>query len=535
MQYNKNQLYQVAVQSLESKNVKQAIEACRLLNLQFPDFFEGWHITGELYFKLNKPETSLVSIERALVLQPDEPRVALQKVECLFMMHKIVEARELLLNIAKTNKTNINKWTKKLSLYVLDKTSMLLGIHELRKEALIQTELAITLDPENPILLYNLATGLRFAGKIKGSEKVLNKCLALNPFDFEAQAMRSSLRIQTQGSNHIQELETILDDKKLPAQGKVNICFGLAKECDDLGDVEKSFSYLQLGAKNRRSRMSYDVNNDIKTMHVIKNTYPKEMFEKNIIGNTNREAIFIIGLPRTGTTLVERILGSHSDIYAAGELSNFSLELVKQINKNIDTSGLSITQLVEQSSLLDFASLGKNYINSTRPATGHTKRFIDKLPINMLYAGLIHLALPNAKIINMTRHPMAACYAIYKQLFKDAYPFSYDLNDLAKYYIAYHQLIQHWKKVMPGVMYDLKYEDMVVDQKNESHALLNFCDLQWQDQCLRFHENNSASTTASAAQVRKPIYNTSIDRWRAYSQQLQPLQVLLEQAGISCD
>ena len=106
MQYNKNQLYQVAVQSLESKNVKQAIEACRLLNLQFPDFFEGWHITGELYFKLNKPETSLVSIGRALVLQPDEPRVALQKVECLFMMHKIVEARELLLNIAKTNKAN---------------------------------------------------------------------------------------------------------------------------------------------------------------------------------------------------------------------------------------------------------------------------------------------------------------------------------------------------------------------------------------------------------------------------------------------
>jgi hypothetical protein len=202
---------------------------------------------------------------------------------------------------------------------------------------------------------------------------------------------------------------------------------------------------------------------------------------------------------------------------------------------NTDTSTLSLTELVKKSASVDFASLGLNYINSTKPSTGHTKRFIDKLPINMLYAGLIHLALPNAKIINMTRHPMAACYAVYKQLFKDAYPFSYDLQDLAKYYIAYHRLIQHWKTVIPGVMYDVKYEDMVHNQQAQSQALLTFCDLPWQDQCLRFHENKSASTTASAAQVRLPIYNTSIDRWREYSQQLRPLQVMLEQAGISCD
>jgi hypothetical protein len=130
---------------------------------------------------------------------------------------------------------------------------------------------------------------------------------------------------------------------------------------------------------------------------------------------------------------------------------------------------------------------------------------------------------------------MAACYAVYKQLFKDAYPFSYDLQDLAKYYIAYHRLIQHWKTVIPGVMYDLKYEDIVYDQKAQSQALLTFCDLPWQDQCLRFHENKTVSTTASAAQVRLPIYDTSIDRWREYSQQLRPLQVMLEQAGISCD
>lgn len=535
MQYSQNQLYQIAVQSIQASNGKRAKEACRLLNIQFPEFSEGWHIASELELKLNKPKEALGLIDNALALRNDDPKFLLQKIECLFALQQIVKARVLLFEIAQTNENNIKKWRKELSLYVLDKTAMLLGLQDLREEALLQTKLAISLEPENPILLYNLATGLRFLGKTKASEQALDKCLAINPVDFEAQAMRSSLRKQTKESNHIKELETLLQNKQLQQHGKANICYGLAKECDDLGEYEKSFAYLLKGAGIRRARMAYDVNNEVNTIDAIKNTYPKNMFEKGILGDKNDEVIFIIGLPRTGTTLLERILGNHSDVYAAGELSNFSIELVKQISANTKASKLSPTELVKESAFLDFASLGKSYIDSTRPATGHTNKFIDKLPINMLYAGLIHLALPNAKIIHMTRHPMAACYAIYKQLFKDAYPFSYDLKDLANYYIAYHQLIAHWKHVMPGVLYEIKYEDMVVNQEAESKAVLAFCDLPWQAQCLRFHENKNASTTASASQVRKPMYNTSMDHWRKYEQQLRPLQVMLQEAGILCD
>ncbi|MGI9247933.1 MAG: sulfotransferase family protein, partial [Woeseiaceae bacterium] len=156
----------------------------------------------------------------------------------------------------------------------------------------------------------------------------------------------------------------------------------------------------------------------------------------------------------------------------------------------------------------------------------------DKLPLNYLYAGLIHLALPNAKIINLKRHPLDTCYAIYKQLFLDAYPFSYDLKELGQYYVAYHQLMEHWHTVLPGVVYTIEYEKLVSDFENETRKLLDHCDLDWQSECLRFYENREASTTASTVQVRQPVYQSSVGRWRNYEKQLQPVVDILADAGL---
>ena len=188
--------------------------------------------------------------------------------------------------------------------------------------------------------------------------------------------------------------------------------------------------------------------------------------------------------------------------------------------------------MVRSSAKLDFEQLGTTYLQSTRPFTGHTPRFIDKMPLNFLYVGLIHLALPKAKIINLQRYPMDTCYAVYKQLFVDAYPFSYDLKELAKYYAAYHHLMEHWNTVLPGVIHTIKYEDVVSDLEKETRRLLEYCGLEWQAQCLQFHENKEASTTASTAQIRMPVYQSSVGKWRNYREQLQPVVDILEQAGI---
>ncbi len=188
-------------------------------------------------------------------------------------------------------------------------------------------------------------------------------------------------------------------------------------------------------------------------------------------------------------------------------------------------------ELVARSAHVDFVALGREYLARARTVVAEG-RFTDKMPLNYLYCGLIRRALPNAKIVHLTRHPMAAGYAMYKSLFKDGYPFSYDLDEIAQYYIAYRKLMDHWSAVMPGAVYSLSYEILVADQIDETRRLLEFCGLDWEDACAEFHRNPSATTTASASQVRRPIYDSSVAQWRHYAAQLAPLSAALESAGI---
>lgn len=278
--------------------------------------------------------------------------------------------------------------------------------------------------------------------------------------------------------------------------------------------------------------MKYAIERDLETIEAIKNTFSSDVFSNDNDGCDNGEAIFILGMPRTGTTLAERILASHTDVFAAGELNNFAAQLMTIMRAHNIDKKLTRDEMVQSSATLDFKRLGEAYINSTRPFTGKTPRFIDKMPLNYLYVGLIHLSLPNATIINLQRDPMDTCYAIYKQLFVDAYPFSYDLEELARYYVAYHQLMAHWHEVLPGVIHTVNYEQIVADIEGKTRSMLDACGLEWQEQCLRFYENKEASTTASTAQIRRPIYKSSVGKWRNYEEQLQPVVHILRQAGI---
>jgi len=187
--------------------------------------------------------------------------------------------------------------------------------------------------------------------------------------------------------------------------------------------------------------------------------------------------------------------------------------------------------LVPRSAVIDFAALGEDYIAGTRPGTGQTAHFVDKLPLNFLYAGLIHLALPKAKIILLERDAMDTCYAIYKTMFEGIYPFSYDLEELANYIAAYQHLIGHWQSVMPGVIHVVKYEELVTDPKPVVDNLLSHCSLSYEDACRRFYENRNASTTASAVAVRGDLFQSSIGLWRNYEQQLKPVTEILGESS----
>jgi tetratricopeptide (TPR) repeat protein len=523
-QLTATQLEALAWKLADQGKMKEAIAACSDLNRLHPDFAAGWHAASQFAQRLNNPPMALRAIENAVDLEPANNQWLLQQCYCQMQLGLLQQARPLALTLA----------ALKLSTgYQYATLGLLLSRLELHQSALEKYQAAIALEPQDSQHYYNLATLQRFLGDYSAAETSLDRAIAINPKDYEAYKLRADMRRQTTEQNHVEELKGLLAAGVGDARGRVSVLYALAKEQEDLGEYGDSFAHLQQGSRARREHMRYQVEGDLQTMARIESVYNSDYFQRPNDGDNNAEAIFILGMPRTGTTLVERILASHSDVSSAGELNNFALQLT-QLARGAGGK-LSKTELVEQSAGLDFSALGKAYIDSTRPLSGSTARFIDKMPLNFLYAGLIHRALPQAKIIHLQRHPLDTCYAIYKTLFKDAYPFSYTLEELGRYYLAYRSLVGHWERVMPGVIHTVSYEALVADVEGESRRLLAYCDLPWQEECLRFYENREASTTASASQVRQPVYSSSVGKWRHYQTQLQPLTEMLSAAGVVWD
>ncbi|MGB5133207.1 MAG: sulfotransferase [Steroidobacteraceae bacterium] len=521
-QQSKEQIADAIVHSIDTRDYGKALAICERLNREHPDYAYGWYLASYLMKKGRHHGDALKAIERALQLSYTD-RYQLHKAKCLFESGDVAGAMAAAGPIKGQSFQDAELHGEFGSLLHY------LGDHA---NALVHYSRAIELDAGNAELHFNRAAVLRYLGDADGAEAGFDRAIALKPDEFEAYNGRSHLRTQTRERNHVVQLQEVIGRTRDPA-GLVQLYYALAKEQEDIGDHEDAFASLKQGADIKRRHMQYKVETDLQIIAKICEVYNAHVFDGRTQGSASPDPIFVLGMPRTGTTLVERILASHSAVSSAGELNNFSLELIRLVKATNGAGRKSRLDFVSASAGVDFKALGEAYIASTRPHRDERSRFIDKLPFNFLYAGLIHLALPRAKIINLQRHPMDTCYAVYKQLFKDAYPYSYDLDELGRYYIAYHRLMQHWNATMPGVIHTVRYEGLVADLEGESRRLIAYCGLPWEDQCLLFHQNARASTTASALQVRQPVYATSVGKWRHYASQLESLRMRLEGAGIS--
>ena len=378
---------------------------------------------------------------------------------------------------------------------------------------------------------YNLGTALRFAGEFEAAEAAFNEAIRLSPMDHEGIYARSGLRKQTQQRNNIAHLLECADRQWPDWRALVHICYALAKEYEDLGDWDQSFAWLKKGADLRKSNTRYDVATDVMKLKTLQRVFRSQAFEHSS-GVADDRPIFVLGLPRSGSTLVERILSAHSEVVSAGELPTFGQKVVELAQPLMKAGKPSFEAFAEASLRIDPERLGAEYLQAARFATGGARRFVDKLPFNFLYIGLIRRALPNAKIIHIHRHPMDNCYGMYKVIFRNAYPFSYDLEDLGAYYVAYRALMEHWRSVLPNAIFDIRYEELVRDQEALSRDLIGHCGLEWEGACLTFHLNAAASTTASAVQVRRPINADAIDKWKRFETQLAPLAERLRASGL---
>jgi tetratricopeptide (TPR) repeat protein len=387
--------------------------------------------------------------------------------------------------------------------------------------ALLDRSPVSTLDELNCLAASHVALG-----HLAVAEGIFDRIVEKAPSDGAALYNRATLQRWTDVHNHVPDLV----DKagKLAAEQRIPALFGLAKELEDLGRHDESFHALAEGAALRRARLTYRVEMDLDAMSLIMETFDPELIAQAPPADTTGPGpIFVLGLPRSGTTLVDRILSSHSEVSSLGEIPDFAMALMETTPRSPDRAAF-----IRAAAGGDMQRLGERYRQRLAGYAVDAAHLIDKTPVNFLYIGLIALALPDARIIHVRRAPMDVGYALLKTLFQTGCPYSYDLTDIGRYIAAHDRLMAHWRKVAPGRVIEVAYEDLIDDVEGEARRLVKACGLDWQPACAAFHLNAQPTATASAAQVRRPIYRDSIALWRRYETQLAPLAEALRAEGV---
>jgi len=308
----------------------------------------------------------------------------------------------------------------------------------------------------------------------------------------------------------------------------VNFLFALGKAYEDRMEFDRAWAYYQEGNSKQRASVSYDPV-QIESM----NDRLVQVFDRDFLqsrrgsGLADPAPIFILGLPRSGSTLLEQVLASHSQVEGTSELPYLS-RVAAWLNRN-RVDGINYPEAVRELRAENFLSLGKDYLQLAHMhRRSGAPRFIDKMPNNFPHVGLLALILPEAKIIDARRHPLDACLSCYRQLFAKGQNFTYDLTEIGEYYLQYQRLMDHWADVLPGRVLTVQYEEVVSDFPNQVQRLLEFCGLPWEDACLRFYESDRPVRTPSSEQVRQPIYDRSVGHWRNYAHDLDELLAVIE-------
>jgi tetratricopeptide (TPR) repeat protein len=509
---------------MEVRDWARAAAAAAACRAAWPAEPAGWLLGSFVALLTDRKDEALALVDGGLAAQPRDFECLLHRAECLWTLGRsgdAVSAAEQAIDVAGDNPA------------ALTAVGIFFNHAAQFERAVAVFDRGVALAPRDPDLLSHRAAAQRFLGHFEQALADYDAVLALNPHDAEALKARTELQPQRADHNSIAALEAALARSPAEAQIAAPLHFALAKSHEDLGEWAASWRHLRAANGLERSRLRYDVARDRQMMERLIAEFP--VVEPVAADTTGESPIFVVGLPRTGTTLLERILGSHSQVHSAGELAVMFEAIGGVIARTRPPVDLKIDEYAALVARLDGATLAAEYLARVKPWRGDRPRFSDKQLTNFFYCAPILRAFPQARIVHLTRHPLAACYAIYKTRFTRGFSFSYDLGELGDFYVAYRQLMAHWHRILPGRILDVAYEDIVRAQESTTRMVLDYCGLPFESACLDFHAAAGPVTTASAVQVRQPVYDSSLEQWRHYADGLQPLRDRLQAAGIALD
>jgi hypothetical protein len=380
--------------------------------------------------------------------------------------------------------------------------------------------------PGNFRILYELGVVERIAGDIEHSNKLFEQVLELKP-NHPAALRTYGLECKySYGDKEFTRLNTVAADmSSMEPVEQLQIHYALGKAYDDVTEYPTAFKHYAVGGQKKRKQDAFNEQASARMFEVVKALVNGETMAKvGQAGCSDDTPVFILGMPRSGTSLIEQILSSHHDIYGAGELKYITsaMENIDILERRLKLGDVEAAFPYDLNA--SYEQRGQWYADMLKSlAPKPYKRMVDKMPGNFNFVGLIHAILPKARIIHSRRHPVETCLSCYRILFAEGHQWTYNLNELGRYYRRYWDLMKHWREQFPGVMYEVRYEDNVNDVEGQARALINYLELEWNDACLSFYDTDRPVKTASASQVRKPIYKTSTNRWRKYETYLKPL------------
>lgn len=483
-----------------------------------PDNASAMRLWARLGMRQKQYSDAEVLLRQAVAVAPDFSQVWADLVTVQYEQQKLEDAMESASKLIKLDARVPNGYLLLASAYAAA------GRYE---EALGAFDDALSNAPNHVGALCGKGNVCRTIGDQAGAIAAFRRSIKADPLHAEAYWNLANLKTFRFEDSEVESMLALVGDERIPPEGQVQLNNALGLEFDRQAQYGRAFEFIDRGNRLRREREFYDRVENEEMIDMLIEVFSKQFLdEKQGHGDPDPAPIFIVGLPRSGSTLIEQILSSHSMVDGTHELRELGLTI--KSSPKLSERGRRYPKTVPQLGQDEFRRLGREYMESTRRHRGSRPFFTDKNPNNHVHLGLLHLILPNAKIINAKRHPLDSCLGCYKQLFAQGQPFTYDLAELGEHCLQYQRLMDHWHAVLPGKALDVQYERVVADLEAQVRRILAHCGLPWEENCLRFHETSRAVKSASSEQVRQPIYSSAVHSWRHYERHLGPLIEALE-------